>query len=209
MNVSPLDFRQASFGSAVRGFKREEVASFLNEAAADYEQALRDTDRLRQEVGTLQKELDEHLRREATLRDTLVTAQRVSVEVRESAKQEAQLIVREAHTRADELTRTASAQRQDVEREIADLRRKRTDVEASIEGSIVALRHALEAVKQQDRDRLQDDGVRQHHPRSDAKRNGTGPPVPSPVITTAESRPHTRIATPTEPVVPRMVLTAG
>jgi cell division initiation protein len=189
MNISPLDFRQASFGSALRGFNRDEVASFLNEAAADYERVLRDTDRLQQEVGTLQKELDEHRRREATLRDTLLTAQRVSVEVRESAKQEAQLIVREAHTRADELTRTANAQRQDVEREIADLRRKRTDVEASIEGSIVALRHALEAVKRQDRDRLQDDKARQQHPRSDAKRNGSGRPAPSPVIAIAESRP--------------------
>ena len=189
MKIAPLDFRQVRFGSAVWGFNRAEVTSFLNEAAVDYEQALRDTDRLRQEVGTLQAELEEHRRREATLRDTLLTAQRVSVEVRENAKQEAQLIVREARGRADELTRTAGAQCQDVEREITNLRRKRTDVEASIEGSIVALRHALDSVKQQDRDRLQDDKIRQHHPRSDAGRTGTVGPAPRPVITTAESRP--------------------
>ena len=191
MKIAPLDLRQARFSAAVRGFNRAEVASFLIEAAADYEQALRDTDRLRQEVGTLPAELEEHRRREATLRDTLLTAQRVSVsvEVRESAKQEAQLIVREARGRADELTRTAGAQCQDVEREIANLRRKRTDVEASIEGSIVALRHALESVKQQDRDRLQDDKVRRHEPRSNAGRTGTVCPAPSPVITTAESQP--------------------
>ena len=179
MKIAPLDFRQVRFGSAVRGFNRAEVASFLNEATDDYGQAIRDTDRLRQEVGTLQGELEEHRQREATLRDTLLTAQRVSAEVRESAKQEAQLIVQEARGRADELTRTAGAQCQDVEREITNLRRKRTDVEASIEGSIVALRHALESVKQQDRDRLQ----------SDARRTGTVRPVPRPVITTAESRP--------------------
>ena len=123
------------------------------------------------------------------MRDTLLTAKRVSAEMRESATQEAQLIVREARGRADDLTRKAGAQCQDVEREIANLRRKRTDVEASIEGSIVALRHALESVKQQDRDRLQDDKIRQHHPRSDATPAGMVRPAPRPVITTAESRP--------------------
>jgi cell division initiation protein len=176
-------------GSAVRGFNRAEVASFLNEAADDYEQALRDTDRLRQEVGTLESQLGEHRQREAALRDTLLTVQRVSAEVRENAKQEAQLIVREARGRASELTRNAGAEVQDVEREIANLRRKRTDVEASIEGSFVALRHALESVKQQDQDRLPDDTIRQHTPRSDVRRAGKKRPAPRPVITAAESRP--------------------
>jgi cell division initiation protein len=176
-------------GSAVRGFNRAEVASFLNEAADDYEQALRDTDRLRQEVGTLESQLGEHRQREAASRDTLLTVQRVSAEVRENAKQEAQLIVREARGRASELTRNAGAEVQDVEREIANLRRKRTDVEASIEGSFVALRHALESVKQQDQDRLPDDTIRQHTPRSDVRRAGKKRPAPRPVITAAESRP--------------------
>jgi hypothetical protein len=87
------------------------------------------------------------------------------------------------------LTRNTGSECQDVEREITNLRRKRTDVEASIEGSIVALRHALESVKQQDRDRLPDDTIRQHLPRSDARRAGKKRPAPRPVITVAESRP--------------------
>ena len=48
MNIAPLDLRRARVGSAVRGFDRPEVASFLNEAADGYEQAIRDADRLRQ-----------------------------------------------------------------------------------------------------------------------------------------------------------------
>ena len=189
MKIAPLDLRSARFGSAVRGFNRTEVTSFLNEAADDYEQAIRDTDRLRQEVVTLESQLAEHRQRETALRDTLLTVQRVSAEVQENAKQEAQLIVREARGQAAELTRNAGAECQDVEREIASLRRKRTDVEASIEGSIVALRHALESVKQQDRNRLQDDTIRKHTPRSDARRAGTKRPAPRPVITAAESQP--------------------
>ncbi len=189
MRIAPQDMRRARFGSAVRGFNRPEVLSFLDEVADGYEQTLRDTDRLRQEVGALQAQLAEHRQREAILRDTLLTAKRVSAEMRESATQEAQLIVREARGRADELTRKAGAQCQDVEREITDLRQTRTAVEASIEGSIVALRHALEFMKQQDRERCHDDTSRQHHPRPNESGAGGDRPAPHRVIAVVESQP--------------------
>jgi cell division initiation protein len=188
MNIAPLDLRRARFGSAVRGFNRPEVVSFLNEAADSYEQALRDTDRLRQELGTVQQQLEEHRTREATLRDTLLTAQRVSAEVRESATREAELIVREARGRADELARMAGERCQDVEREITELRRKRTNAEASVEGSITALRHALEFARQQDLER-HDDTIRQHHPRPSEGRAVMVRPVLRPVVATLESVP--------------------
>ena len=189
MKIAPLDLRRARFGSAVLGFSRAEAVSFVNMAADGYEQAIRDADRLRQQVNTLQKQLEEHRQREATSRGTLRTAQRVSAEVRESAKQEAQLIVREARSQADELVRKAGARCQDVKREIADLRRKRTDVEASLEGSIAVLRHALEGVNRQDSDRPQEDKTRPHHPRPSHRGTGTVQPAPHPVITSVRSQP--------------------
>src|SRR5437868_10222408 len=48
MNVSPLDLRQQRFRSGFRGFDKVEVTAFLAAVADDYEQALRETDRLRQ-----------------------------------------------------------------------------------------------------------------------------------------------------------------
>ena len=50
MNVSPLDLRQQRFRTAFRGFDKVEVTSFLMAVADDYEQALRETDRLRQDL---------------------------------------------------------------------------------------------------------------------------------------------------------------
>ncbi len=189
MTIAPLDLRLAQFGLAVRGFSRPEVASFLNQAADAYEQTLRDTDRLRQEVGALREQLDEHRQRETTLRDTLLTAERISAESRESAKQEAQLIVQEARGQADELIRKAAARCQDIEREITDLRLTRTDMEASLESSITTLRHMLDFVKQRDRDRHQDDTTSRHHPKPVVAGNGTVRPAPRPVITVVESQP--------------------
>jgi len=47
MRLAPLDLRRVQFGVALRGFARAEVASFLSEAADDFEKAVREADRTR------------------------------------------------------------------------------------------------------------------------------------------------------------------
>ncbi|MCA1584375.1 MAG: DivIVA domain-containing protein, partial [Acidobacteria bacterium] len=60
MKVTPLDLRQQRFNTVMRGFDRGEVSAFLSEVADDYEQALRETDRLRQELAKVEAVLTEH-----------------------------------------------------------------------------------------------------------------------------------------------------
>ena len=82
MNVSPLDLRQQQVPHAFRGFDRVEVASFLMAAVADdYEQALRETDRLRQDSSRMEAALDEHREHEKNLQSTLMAAQKLSDDI--------------------------------------------------------------------------------------------------------------------------------
>src|SRR5258708_2955114 len=67
MNVSPLDLRQQRFRSAFRGFDKVEVTSLLAAAADDYEQALRETDQLRQDLARVEALVTEHREREKNL----------------------------------------------------------------------------------------------------------------------------------------------
>ena len=96
MRIAPLDLRQPRFKTAVRGFDKNEVVAFLTEAADDYEHALRETDRLRQDLVRTEALLVEHRERETNLRNTLLTAQKLADEMKEAAQTEAKLIVREA-----------------------------------------------------------------------------------------------------------------
>jgi cell division initiation protein len=167
MKVTPLDLRQQRFKSVMRGFDREEVAAFLNEVAEDYEQALRDADRLRDDLTRAQASLDEHREHERNLRNTLLTAQKLADEIRANAESDSKRIVREAEGRADLLLQKAQARLEEVQREIDGLRLKRRDVEASLESTISALRNSLDFVKQQDtKDR--EDKVVLHRPRLEA-----------------------------------------
>ena len=161
MRVAPIDLRQARFKNAVRGFNRTEVVAFLTEAADDYESALREIDRLRQDLARSESLLVEHREREGTLRNTLVTAQKLADEIKESAENEARLILREAQGRADLLAQQAQgnadllvqqSQRrvEEMERGINELRLRRRDAEGTLESTIQALQRALTFIREQD-----------------------------------------------------------
>jgi cell division initiation protein len=164
MRISPLDIRQQRFKQVLRGYDRTEVVAFLTEAADDYEQALLELDRVREDVKRLEALLGEHREREANLRNTLLTAQRLADEIREHAQNEAKLIVREAEGRADMLLQKTQARLEEVERDITELRLRRRNVEGSLEASIQALYSALEFIREQDRER-DDKQVLLHRPR--------------------------------------------
>jgi len=162
MRVAPLDMRQQRFKTVFRGFDKAEVVGFLTEAADDYEHALREIDRLRQDLGRVESLLTEHRDREANLRNTLLTAQRLSDEIKDAAQNEARLVVKEAQGRSDLLLQKAQLRLDEVERDINEMRLRRRGVEGSLEASIQALYHALEFIREQDRP---EEKVLLHRPR--------------------------------------------
>lgn len=171
MNVSPLDLRQQRFKTAMRGYDRGEVDALLTAVADDYEGAIRDADRLRDEVNRLEALLAEHRSEEKSLKNTLLSAQRLADELREKAEADAQRIVRDAEGRADLLLQKAQTRHEDLQREIDGLRARRRETETSVEAIINALKNTLDFVREQDQ-RERDDKVRLLRPRS--SESGTG-----------------------------------
>jgi len=174
VTVSPLDLRQAKFNTSMRGFDREEVTTFLQEASEGYEQSLRENERLRQEIARLEGSLSQYRDLEGSLRTTLVTAQKTAEDVRESAHktatdvrehaaQEAARIVREAEGRADLVVQKAQARHEDMLREIDMLRLKRREAEVHLESLIGSLRNTIEFAREQDH---REQRVVAHHPRA-------------------------------------------
>ena len=164
MKVTPLDLRQQKFKTVMRGYDRAEVESFLAETADDYETALREADRLRDDLARVQASLEEHREGERNLRNTLLTAQKLADEIRLNAETEGKRVVREAEGRADLLLQKTQSRVEEVQREIDGLRLKRRDVENSLESTISALRNALEFVREQDA-KEREDKILLHRPR--------------------------------------------
>jgi len=186
MNVSPLDLRQQRFRKTLRGFDMIEVTSFLAAVADDYEQALRETDRLRQDLTRMEAVLTQHRESEKNLQATMMTAQKLSDDIKANAEAEARRIIaaadaearrvatateaeskrmmRDAEGRSDLLLEKTQARLEDIQREIDGLRLKRKDVETTLEASIQTLRNTLEYVREQD-ERDRDERILLHRPR--------------------------------------------
>lgn len=167
MKVTPLDLRQAKLRVTMRGYDRNEVDALLNEVADDYEQALRESDRLRQELLRLEAVVAEHREHERNLRNTLLTAQRLADEIREHAELESRRVVEEAESRAELIYQQTQGRLTEIQREIDGLKLKRRDVETTLQSTIATLRNALEFVREQDQ-KDREDKILYHRPRQGA-----------------------------------------
>jgi cell division initiation protein len=164
MKVTPLDLRQAKLRVVMRGYDRNEVDALLSEVADDYEQALRESDRLHQELLRLEAVVTEHREHERNLRNTLLTAQRLSDEIREHAEQDSRRIIEDAESRAELILQKSESRIEEVQREIDGLKLKRRDVETTLQSTISTLRNALQFVHEQDQ-KERDDKILLHRPR--------------------------------------------
>ena len=150
MNVSPLDLRQTKFNKALRGFDPVEVTALLTAVADDYEEALREADRLKQDVSRMEVMLAEHRDAEKNLKVTLIAAQKLADDIKAQAEAEARQVIQGAEQRAAMLIEKAQLRVEDEQREIDGLRLKRRDAETAVESTIQALRNTLEFVREQD-----------------------------------------------------------
>ena len=164
MKVSPLDLRQVRFRTAFRGFDRAEVLALIAEVADDYENALREVDRLRQDVvedgGAAQPASRARARSPRHADDGAARVRRHSDQRRRAGAQ----IVREAEGRSDLLLQKTQARLEDVQREIDGMKMKRREVENSLESTIGALRNTLEFVREQEQ-RDREEKILLHRPR--------------------------------------------
>ena len=101
MNITPLDIRKQEFRKKMRGYDAEEVQGFLDQVAGALEEANASVATLEERLKEAESRLGHYRLIEQNLQDAAVTVQRSLDETKRLAEKEAELIVREAHTRAE------------------------------------------------------------------------------------------------------------
>jgi len=125
MRITPLDIQQMVFKSRFRGYDKEEVNRFLEELAQTVESLNRDNAISREKIVFLEQQVTELKRTEATLSNTLVSAQSLAEDVKRTAQREADLVMKEAELKAGELLRQARAELSDTQRDLTVLQKQR------------------------------------------------------------------------------------
>lgn len=126
MRITPLDIRKQPFRkTAVGGFDKDAVNSFLEMVANEYEQVIRQNDEYAMNIKSLEERLAGYEKIERTLSETLLTAQRATDDAKLNAQKEAELIIKDAQIRADRYTDKSREKVNDLESEITSLRNQR------------------------------------------------------------------------------------
>lgn len=114
MALSPLDIRNKTFSTKMRGFSQEEVDDFLDQVVSDYEEVLRQNRDLEKNVKHLEEKLRYFNELKEALNQSIIVAQETADKVKDSAQKEADVIVADAKTEAQELLSKANQESQDL-----------------------------------------------------------------------------------------------
>jgi cell division initiation protein len=137
MRLTPLDIRQQQFTVRMfRGFDPQEVDAFLEDVAEDYEAAIREGALLKEQVTALEERGRGLADREKALQDTLVTTQKLAEDMKEAARREAQLLVREAELRGEKMLEEVRAEEARIRSEVKALRRTQRELVEDLKATL-------------------------------------------------------------------------
>ncbi len=132
----------------MRGLDTDEVYAFLSTVADEYETVLSDNKRLREHIVELEERLKEYRNIEENLRNTLLTAEKVTAEAKENARREAGLIVREAEMEAEKAAEAIRAHTQQLRREVLELKKQKDNYLTRLKTLLDSHRKVLEGFEE-------------------------------------------------------------
>jgi len=147
MRITPLDVRKQEFRKSVRGFDCDEVRAFLTTLADEYEAVLVDNKVLRERLLDQDIKINEYQNMERTLRDTLMTAERVMQESKENAAREGDLVIQEAQLTAKGILEECRVRTEELRRELISLRTEKETYLARFKGLAEAQINFIESHK--------------------------------------------------------------
>ena len=125
--ITPVDIEQKEFTRGVRGYKEEEVDTFLNLIILEMENLIRTNRELSDENSKLKEELATSRNTESEVLETLETAKRLMSEISASDEKRAEVLLKNAELDADLIRREA---RETSERFMDESKSIRTRVSA-------------------------------------------------------------------------------
>ena len=145
MRITPMDIRQQQFTVRMfRGFDVQEVDTFLEDLAADYEALLKENSLLKEQLQALEERTRGLEEREKVLQETLVTTQRLVEEMKDQARREAAVIIREAEVQADRIIEASRTAEGNLQSEIIALKRTRRQLAEGLRSTVEMYQRLLE-----------------------------------------------------------------
>lgn len=117
--ITAMDVENQEFSRKMRGYEPEEVRLYLKSVGAEVERLNLENSELHEKMGKLSKENEEHRKREQTLQQTLITAQKMAEDLDRKARGEADLLMQQARHQSERVLQESQDQLARLEAEIS------------------------------------------------------------------------------------------
>ena len=104
MKLTPMDINNKEFKKGLRGYNAEEVDEFLDEVVDNYEELYKENANLKEKLANLNEKIEHYSKIETTIQNTLILAQNAAEQAKNSAQNEAELMLKNANESAQKLT---------------------------------------------------------------------------------------------------------
>ena len=112
------------FNTSINGYAKNEVNSFVNDVAKEYESMLGNLKNKDQEISSLKEQLQRYKNMEATLNRAILVAEEASNNIKKIARDEYKGIVEDAKRNASRIVNDALIKAERVEQEAENLKRR-------------------------------------------------------------------------------------
>jgi len=118
MKLTPLDIHHKEFRNSLRGYNAEEVDTFLDEVADEFERLFKENIDLSEKYEAANERVRSYVEIEKTLHNTMLAAQTSAEAIKAKAEAESDMLMRDAELKAKELIQLALTEKQRAQAEL-------------------------------------------------------------------------------------------
>lgn len=122
--LTPLDIHNKEFTRSFRGYNEDEVNEFLDHIIKDFEALIRENKAYQEKIAALEERLKHFSNLEESLSKSIIVAQETAEEVKNNARKEAQLIIKEAEKNADRIINDAFIKSRKITMDLDEIKKQ-------------------------------------------------------------------------------------
>lgn len=145
MTISKIDLLNRKFAKKLWGYAPEEVDQLVGEVAEMLGAVAEERKALVKKVKRMESSMEEFRQRDETLRDTLMSTQKMVDDIKGGAQREAQLILEEARAKAESMVQQGHNRLAQLYEDIENLKRQRSQFEIQLRGLLETHLRILDA----------------------------------------------------------------
>lgn len=131
---TPDEIRQITFEKTMRGYRPEDVESFLEKVADEYDEMQQEKKDLEEKLYLLAEKVEQYKSGEESIKVTLINAQRLGESIVADAREKADNIIREATIKKNDILSSAYSEIEGSEETLKHLKREVSDFKRTVLG---------------------------------------------------------------------------